>query len=479
MRVFVQHPTGSRARGRGPGLLVSALAPLLALSLAACEGLLDVDLPGNVVAADLSDPVLAETLVLSAQGDFDCGLTDMWYPGQWFEEFQNTSQGRPNALAGLRSALLQVYADPCSSGTGPIWTPLQLPRQQAKRAIDLINGFPAFANRDFLVAKSRLYEGYSIQILGEQFCAVTFDGGPLITRAQAYDSAEVKFTDAIALASASITAGVRVAEATAVRNAAYVGRARARLYQWQYSGGAAKDVIDDASLVPLSFRYEATYLATPSRNRNKIFEYNNNGGGFQPWQDYTNLRIAADGRHFVGTTGGVADPRVPMTYGPDLDPRGFTGPYRRQRKFIRREAPIPFATGREALLMIAEVNPAQSVAIVNQLRGTSTGMYAGTPNSGIVAWTSPLPTISAATAAAMTATQIRDLVREERRRELWMQGTHGGDKIRLAYPAWDAADEFGGVLRDVTSIDDPVTPGVDGTGCIPIPFLEVAANPNI
>ena len=79
-------------------------------------------------AEDLTDPTLAETLALSVQGDFECGLTDhICWPGLWFDNFLNSSTSRPNALTELRAQLVDVYADPCASGTGPTWVLLQLP----------------------------------------------------------------------------------------------------------------------------------------------------------------------------------------------------------------------------------------------------------------------------------------------------------------------------------------------------------------
>ena len=122
--------------------------------------------------------------------------------------------------------------------------------------------------------------------------------------------------------------------------------------------------------------------------------------------------------------------------------------------------------------MIAEVDPTQTLAIINQLRTTATGQAATITTTG---W--PLPTISAATWAAMTPAQQQTTVWEERRRELYMQGTQAGDKIRWAYPAWDAADEYGGSARDVTQIDDPLTTTPERPGCLPIPFLEKTSNP--
>jgi len=468
-----------RSTGRSRSMwLAPVAAGLLGLLLAGCEGLLEVDLPGSLTEDALRDPALAEVLVTSTVGDFECGLVDMWYPGQGFEEWQNSSQARPNALAGIRSQLLGVYADPCSSGTGPIWTPLQVPRQQAARAIEFIRSFTFsptnLPDTTFLIAKARLYEGYAIQLLAESFCAVTFDASPLITRTAAYDSAEVKFTEAITRG-LTVT-GARAAEAATVVNAARVGRARARLYQWQYSGGAAADVIADASAVPAGFQLTATYDANPARRRNRLFNNNNIAKSMHPDPDYTNLRIAADGTHLQGGTAGVADPRVEVliaTSSTDQDGRS-SFPARRQQKYKARNSPIPFSTWREARLMIAEVDPGQALAIINELRTSTQGLPAGITTTG---W--PLPQISAATWAAMTAAQQQTAVWEERRRELWMQGVQAGDKIRWAYPPWKLFDEYGQARRDVTTIDDPLTQGIDGTGCLAIPYLERTSNVNL
>ena len=480
-----------KIRRRGPLSGPLAVA-VLSLSLGACESLLDVDLPGNLTEDALRDPALAEVLVTSVVGDFECGFVDyMRYPGQWFEESQNSSQSRPDALAGLRSQLTGVYADPCSSGTGPIWTTIQVPRQQAQRAVDFIRAMTFtptnLPDTTFLIAKARFYEAYSIQMLAEQFCAITmsprdpltgaYAAGPLITRIAAYDTAEAKFTEAMTKAAAVPNTGLpgsRYTEAQVILNASRVGRARSRLYQWQYAGGAAADVIADASLVPANFQLNATYDDNPARRRNRIRD-TQTAKSMMPHRDWSNLRIATDGTHFVGTTGGIADPRVRITIstsGTDLDGRGTTF-MRRQTKYPNRNSPIPFATWREARLMIAEVDPAQTLTIINQLRTTSAGQALTITTTG---W--PLTQITLTTWNAMTPAQQRTTLWEERRRELYLQGTQAGDKIRWAYPAWDAADEYGGSLRDVSQIDDPLTPGPEvAQGCLPIPFLEKTSNP--
>ena len=197
MNGFKIDRNGGRGRGRRAAL---AMIPMLVVALGACDELLEVDLPGAVTVEALNNPDLARTLVLGAQGDFECGLVDyIWYPGQWFELFLNTSGSRPDGLSGLRSRLIEVYADPCDSGTGPIWTVMQVPRGQAVRAIDLLNSenFAEVANRSQLIAEARMYEAYSIQLLAEQFCEITIDAGPKMSREEGYALAAERFTQAI------------------------------------------------------------------------------------------------------------------------------------------------------------------------------------------------------------------------------------------------------------------------------------------
>ena len=455
---YSQNKTGGRTGNRW--LLLAAMVPLLAFTTA-CDNLLDVSVPGFVTVDALDDPDLAETLVLSAVGDFECGFTDyMRYPGQWYELFLNTSGSRPDGLAGLRSALVDVYADPCDSGTGPIWSVMQLPRQQAKRAINYMETVyeaGSVTDQELLVAQASLYEGYSTQLLSEQFCAITRDGGPLESRAAGFAAAEGMFSKAITQATAALAAGQSGAQT--ILDAAYVGRARAKLYQ-------GSSPVADAQLVTSGFQMMATYETSPGRRNNRIVEYDNVGDAIMPHEHYARLTIEADGTltqsaTYVPAGGAISDPRVPID-----EPAGVTEnrgllQKRAQEKYSSEGSDIPFATWREAQLMIAESQGgASAVTIINSLRANTTGLYSGLDSS---AW--PLPTYAGATDAA----SVTALVTEERRRELWMQGTHSGDKNRFAgtqgYPGWEAQDEYG----------QAQSPGKSW----PVPFLEISSNNNV
>ena len=162
----------TRGRGRRRAMWPALVAaPLLTLALGACDfdEILQVDLPGDVTEPDLADPALAETLTLSVQADFECGLVDyIWYAGLWYSEFLNASSSRPNALMELRAQLVDVYADPCSSGTGPVYGPMMTPRLQGERVKSFFAAYESGAvpNATELLAGVSLYQGYAEQILG-------------------------------------------------------------------------------------------------------------------------------------------------------------------------------------------------------------------------------------------------------------------------------------------------------------------------
>jgi hypothetical protein len=273
---------------------------LIALAGAACDSLLEVELPGQVQAADLDDPRLAEALVRGVQGDFDCALGRyVWAGGLWGNDLyqaDNFSRGR---LTQLRSREVEIFdQNTCETNTFPqLYLPLQIARGQGENAISLIEGFEAASvpNRELLLATANAYTGYAYQMLGELMCELAFDGGPLATRADAMNRAVASFTSAIDHAN---TAG---AAADAIRNMAYVGRARAHL-----NLGNTQDVLDDASQVDVGYVRYGFMDSALGRLYNRLYQYvtqsgGNSGSTVHP--SWTNLMV-----------GGVPDPRVPLEH---------------------------------------------------------------------------------------------------------------------------------------------------------------------
>jgi starch-binding outer membrane protein, SusD/RagB family len=400
-----------------------ALLPTFLVACDSFDSLLGTNLPGQVIEEDLDNPALAETLVFSAQGDFECAFQGyQMVTGSWAQEFQYIHSGVyiPLIRYDTRSILSRDYAGPCK-GTGaewnPSWQPLHVARAEAASAAERIAAFApsAVPNADFLIGKARVYEAYSTLLLSEAFCGIVFDGNEVVLeREEGFQIAADVFTTAIEFAERSADA-----EAAEIVHLAHVGRARARLNLGDGPGAVA-----DASVVPEGFVYHATYDTSPTRRQSLVEQLN--GEWYTVHPDFRML-----------TVDGVPDPRVPTEKMDRLTQTGAE--WWEQRKFADSGTDIPFASWREAQLMIAEVEGGQiAVDVINRLRDT----YA-------------LPHFDSADSA-----EIRAQVLEERRRELWIQGTKIGDDLRTGeYQNWDTEGH-------------PLGRTYGTETCIPIPDVE-------
>ena len=439
----------AKRRCRKAAWVITALA--IGVGAGACDSLLEVELRGEVDSSDLLDPALAEILALSAQADFECAISDeIRNPGLWFDVFVHTGVSDAMAVIENRSPEIGLFADPCNSGGGlsaPRYVPLQTARLSSKTAREIIGGHDEadVSDKDFLLARANLYGGYAIQMLGEQYCEVPFDGGPGMSREDTWRFAEERFSDVIQHSN-SVTAS-NTAVAADLRAAAYVGRARARLNLG--IGG----VVSDASLVPEGFEFVATHDENPTRRRNKVYNYNGANEQEMPHRSFSDLTISADGRLTVND--GMPDPRVVVETIPgQFGTRGDVI-LRLQRKYNSWSDPIPFASWREAQLMIAEIEGGQAaVDIINLLRTNTAGLP---ENIDASAW--PLPQFASNDAAEIVAT-----LREERRRELWMHGSRPGDMLR-----------WGTEFERVGEVGNQRGPG----GCMPLPNIERDGNANL
>ena len=374
-------------------------AVVVALStMAACDSLLEVDVPGNITEAELNDPILAPELVASVEAAFDCMLgTYIEEIGRWAKDFHFMGAGTGFIYTQTRTSEVQDFQQVDCTQTGvtrsaAVYLPLQTVIRQGEQATELIGDFKDedIEHRAFLLAKAAAYTGYAYQIMGETFCQLAFDGGPLETPQQAWMRAEGKFTESLELAPTTAPSGETVAS---IRDMAYVGRARARL-----NLGDAPGVLADAAQVTAGFVRLAEMDAGTARRYNRVYENNNLNISISTHPSYLNLMVE-----------GVPDTRV------DSDSLGVIGfdavtEVYAQLKYADLGADIPFSTWREAQLMMAEVDPTQSVAIINNLRA--------------VPWSLPAY-------GGGTATEILETVLEERRRELWMQGSKLGDMLRV------------------------------------------------
>src|SRR5262245_3787303 len=290
-------PIESKAARRVSGKRLSVVAMLLLAQVivTGCDSLLEVKMPGQVAETELDNPALASTMVTGALGEFECSLgqyvaTTGVLTGEYiiggFLLASNIwgRRWRPNIIETPGT---------CGGGGYGYYTPLQTARYMAVDGSRRIEAFPdeQVPGKTSMLATLAAYAGYSYTLLGEGFCDMAVDGGPLKTRAEVFAEAEQWFNKAITLATAPAD--------TSILNMALVGRARVRLNLGNKTGAAT-----DAELVaPVGFVRNATHSNTIARRNNRVFTANIRDRDLSVGPDYRNM-----------TVGGVADTRVRATF---------------------------------------------------------------------------------------------------------------------------------------------------------------------
>jgi hypothetical protein len=407
-----------------------AAATALTSSLTACNDPLHVDLPGTVTPDALDSPAAANVLVTSAISAFECAHTQyVMLSGNLSDELIASTSAEVFFTYDQRAPSLPDFG-PFASSTCPTNGSLYVPLSQARfLADDAYARLSAWTdaqvpNRALRMAQAAVYAGYAYTEFGEGFCTAAFDLGPELQPAAVLALAEDRFTKALTAAQA---AGASAA-ATEIANMARIGRARVRLDQGNTAGALA-----DAQLVPAGYVKNASRAQGDITLQNKIFTLNQQSGYFSVDTAFQRVTFA-----------GVADPRVAVTNtgrkgGDQLTPL-FTA-----NKYTSIATPIPIARSEEAQLIAAEVQGGQAaVAIINALHAKA-----------------GLPAFTSTDAAAITAQ-----VREERRRELFLEGQRLGDmrRFNVAFPSGRHPYE-----------GNPYGPYT----CWPLPTVERANNPNI
>jgi hypothetical protein len=302
---------------------------------------------------------------------------------------------------------------------------------------------PTGVNRQQLIGQAAAYAGYSLVLIGEGFCSAAINVGAELTSPQVFAEAKARFDKAI-------TAATAAGDQTTL-NLARVGRART-LMNLSF-GTATPDAAQigqaatDAAAVPTTFVVTAVAAVTGTpRQQNTMFAHTGGPGSSS---------FSSVDPTFVGLTfGGQPDPRVNVTVTTSRGTDGVTI-LRLQNKYANLGSPAPIARATEARLIVAEANalniggtPQNAVTIINALH-TAAGIPAYDP-------------------AAPGARTILEQVREERRRELFLEGQRLGDMRRLNLPLVPAV----GAPFGASSV-------YGDQRCYPLPAVERNNNPNI
>lgn len=422
------HAPATAPRGAGRRAARAALA-LSLVAASACDRvdrLLAIETPSRLAENTLLVPENAQLLVTSAVGDFQCAhgsyiVASALGASELTDASQTAARWSYDRRAVLPSDAL--YSTAGCTGLG-VYTPLSIARSTNDQALRLLDGWTdeQVEDRQRLIATAAAFSGYSFLLLGEGFCSAAVAGGPEVASTALFDSAEVRFTRAMTEAQA--------AGETDLLNLARVGRARARLNLGNTAGAA-----EDAAQVPVDFAYALDATEVDGRYVNRVYAQNNAG---------TVTTVAASYRGL--TVQGAPDPRVQVVDEGEFANDGLN-PLFRELKYESLIDDIPVATGVQAQLILAEARGAgEGVGILNALRARH-----------------GLPGLTAGEQAAFTATLF-----EERRRELWLQGTRWYDIRRgdlSLVPAAGTPYSKGGVYGDQR--------------CWPLPDVERLSNPNI
>jgi starch-binding outer membrane protein, SusD/RagB family len=420
----------SRRLGRFVGVL------LVGISMAACDSLLDVDVPDRVDAEDLSNPDNAGFLVTGAIADFECALgAYIVNQGMLGNELRDASVTAARFSLDRRdfTAISPYGTNSCTGNPPGIYRPLSTARWSADNAITQLDGWTdaQVAGRTRMIAQAAAYSGYSHVLMGEGFCTLVIEElGPEVQPSAAFEAAISRFTRAIETA--------RTVGDSETENLALLGRARAYLNLGNMSQAAA-DARAVLSNDP-TFEVIATTSTASSRRWNRV--------GDEFWGG----RITVDPLYRDLAVGGEPDPRVIVvdteTVGHDnTTPVWLAQKVGPARVAGLREQPLPVATWREAHLIIAEVEGgAEAVTRINILRDH---------------W--DLPHFSSDDPAEIAAQVL-----EERSRELFLEGQHLSDLRRHNLPFLPATGEAyrqGGAYGNQT--------------CFPLPDVERNNNPNV
>lgn len=406
-----------------------AAVGLATLALSGCS--MDVNNPAVIDAATIDPVADARVFSLSAQQDFYSAYSGQGsQSGNYInisavysnETWTGAVRNETNDLA--RHVLVDTNLDLNSQ----FWVPLQTAIATNDQVLSVLKGTPTF-NTDIAVARSSLWSGYAVLLLGESFCEGTLHVGPALTPAQMIDSAIVRFQQAITVAGA-----ITSAEATKILGAARVGLARAYLQK-----GDNANALATANLVAPTFVASTAAVDDPQA-RARL------GNGVALASTGTTQVVATPYRT-------LGDPRVTFV---DAGINAQDGTLRlyRQTKYAGVTTPVRIASGLEARYIAAEAQlktgtTAPAVALIAERRTAGNQPpFTGT-----------------------TTAQILAELMDQRARDFWLEGKKLGDVTRN--PSAAALVPAAG-----TPYYKPQFGNFQPIACLPVPFTEKANNPN-
>ncbi len=436
-----------RSAHRLPAKLALAVGCAALAATVACSDITSLQQrnPGALSGSTLYVPGNAQLVVNGAIADFECAYARYVVgSGLFTDELTAAISNTGNFDYDARRVLTNGAYGTANCGATPttlqqpgIYTPLSTARATGDTAAAYLETWTdaAVASRSKLLGQSYAYAGYSLVLLGEGMCSAAINVGPEMQPSQLFTEAKTRFDKAIAAATAAN-------DATTL-NLARLGRARTLVD----IGGAASlaAAAADAAAIPATFSVSTSPDATNARRQNALFVAISQSSFSSTDTAFRSVLVPG------GTT---QDPRVVVT---DLGRNG-TAPGVRMwlpGKAATAATAMRIASYAEAQLIIAE-----NAAATGDLPGAATAISnARARTAGVPAYVLP---------AGATATDVKNQIIEERRREFSFEGHRLGDQRRYNLPFTPAAGATYG------------NGGNYGTQtCFPLPDVERINNPNI
>ncbi len=448
-----------------------ALACVL-LAIVGCDSLLEVNLPAAVTSDALDNPGVAGVLLNSIMANVECGYSTFVFDASGQEDNYQSSTG----VAGNYPQYTPV-AGGGSCDTNPYsqsWIDAFLvARGQGYVVYDQINGYEDVdvPDKAELLAQTAFYLAVVLDIFGEHFCEFAIDGGPLLSNQATLDIAngwvDSVFTNITrAGGDFAVTTGAGT-HGTSLMHMANGLRARILWAGRDLAGGAAS-----AALVPDA--YVGWVLREGGEKRRNITSSAQGGGGGTqaagfvqgpvqldnsarsywitelgshpvtgvawpspvPFTGYLDLATDSEGRAvdnggYPLTTAGATPASVTDVVGAlTVDPRiklkiGNTagGDDNIIQKYTDLSDDIPLISWREMRLIQAEAAGASAAgtAFVNAVRAADgVGLLSG----------------AYLTLVQTNADRFDDMLIEERRRALWLEGRFWATKILKNEKLW-------------------------------------------
>ncbi len=419
-----------RRRRAGAALLAS-----FGFALAGCGDVFEVTNPGRILDEDLNRRDAMVTLLTGISADYSVLRGNIAVSGGYLsDEMAASESGIVNHNLGRGIVKIE--------DVNGIWEDVHRARFNAE---DGIRRMREVLEGDFdgnpLTARAHVFAALSNLALGENWCEVSFDGGPVEPSSAALERA-------IEWAQNGIPHAQRAGrEDLWLALQGVIAAANARLGNWPAAVAAARQV-------PTSFVFNALYSGNTEREENPFFNHSRVRQNNSLW----NTRAASFS---------PPDPRAPYTdcrvsgsCVRDLSSDGVTI-HLREEKYPDRGTEIVATSGKEMRLIDAEA----------ALRGGDVATAIARMNEARTLWPS-LPPIDPASYPATALTSWSDtdpiwrLLDRERYFDLYLEGKRLSDLHRWDHPFLD-----GGKI-----VNEPVP---RRASCFPISINERLTNPNI